>query len=144
MTLLRVSPADAYRLMCDEGYAYVDVRTVAEFDSGHPSGAYNVPIAIPGSGPLEENPDFLRVMTAVFARDQALVLGCKSGNRSLRAARSLVEAGFVRVVEQRAGYGGVRDAFGRVTEAGWVALNLPCATRGEPEREYAALRLRAG
>jgi rhodanese-related sulfurtransferase len=130
--------------MCEEAYLYVDVRTVEEFAAGHPAGAYNVPISLPGPGGMRANSDFVSVMAAAFGRDQPLVVGCKSGSRSMRAASALIEAGFQRVVDQRAGYGGVRDAFGRVTEPGWEAARLPCTTRAEPEREYAALQLRSG
>jgi rhodanese-related sulfurtransferase len=141
---LRVSPAEADRLMREEGYVYVDVRSVAEFEAGHPAGAYNVPVSIPGPSGLRENPDFLAVACACFAKSQPLVVGCKSGDRSARAARMLAEAGFERVIEQRAGMGGARDPFGRVTERGWEALGLPCATRAEPGRDYEALRRRLG
>ena len=49
----RISPEEAHAKVTNEGYAYVDVRTEAEFAAGHPAGAYNVPIA---------EGDFLRVV----------------------------------------------------------------------------------
>ena len=40
----RVSPQEARDLMEKDGYVYVDVRSIPEFDAGHPAGAYNVPL----------------------------------------------------------------------------------------------------
>jgi rhodanese-related sulfurtransferase len=40
----RVSPQEAKDLMDKEGYVYVDVRSIPEFEAGHPAGAFNVPI----------------------------------------------------------------------------------------------------
>ena len=112
----RVSAREAYALLKDAGYAYVDVRTQAEFAEGHPAGAVNVPLALA---------DFVGAMRARFALDAKIVVGCRSGNRSLRAARMLLEAGFTNVVEQRAGWDGVRDAFGQLLEPGWEREGLP-------------------
>jgi hypothetical protein len=105
-------------------------------------GAYNVPWELRMTGGVVENPDFVAVVSAVFARDAGLVVGCRSGPRSELAAEALVAAGFSCVVEQRAGLAGNRDAFGRVVEVGWAAAGLPCASEPEPGRDYAALRAR--
>ena len=35
MPVKRVSPEDAQRLMDKEGYVYVDVRSIPEFEAGH-------------------------------------------------------------------------------------------------------------
>jgi rhodanese-related sulfurtransferase len=124
----RVSPAEAHDLITRDGYAYVDVRTEAEFVAGHPAGAYNVPFQLPLGDGMTDNPDFLRVMHATFTTDTPLVVGCRSGQRSLRAARALVDAGFSHVVDQRAGWAGVRSPFGELTEKGWQAAGLPAET----------------
>ena len=79
-------------------------------------------------------------MEASFAKDAAIVLGCQSGNRSQRAAALLINSGFTKVVEQRAGWGGARDPFGRVVDKGWQAEGLPTAFGPDAERSYAALR----
>lgn len=144
MTHPRLTPAEAAELMQAKGYAYLDVRTEQEFALEHASGAYNVPFAIAAAGGRVPNPDFLAVVSAAFARDQGLVVGCQTGARSLRAAEQLVQAGFSCVVEQRAGHGGTRDAFGRPADLGWKAAGLPCATTPEPGHDYAALRAKAG
>lgn len=138
----RFSPADAHAQM-REGYTYLDVRTEAEFEEGHPEGAYNVPVQHAEGSGMIENPDFLRVMRATFANDAKLVVGCKSGVRSQRAAKALVEAGFTNVVEQRAGWAGVRSPFGELKEKGWQGSGLPSEEGSPAGRCYADLRARA-
>jgi arsenate reductase len=136
----RVSPAEAAQLIAEQGYAYLDVRSEREFAIEHAAGAYNVPLEHASPNGRAANPDFLAVVSAAFARDRGLVVGCQSGARSRRAAEQLVQAGFSCVVEQRAGHGGTRDAFGRPAEAGWKAAGLPVASAPEPGRDYASLR----
>jgi rhodanese-related sulfurtransferase len=136
--LQRVSPAEAHKLLSD-GYTYVDVRSVPEFEEGHPAGAFNVPLMHMGGGGMTPNARFLEVMKASFSADAKLVVGCKAGGRSLKAAQALIGAGFTGIVDQRAGWEGARDAFGKVTEPGWSPAGLP-TEKGAPEgRAYAAL-----
>ena len=116
----RISPVEANAKLAD-GWTYVDVRTTQEFEAGHPAGAFNVPLSH-REGP---NPDFLPVMKAVFANDAKIVVGCKAGVRSLRAAQALAAAGFTSVVDQRAGWDGVRSPFGQLLEPGWTQNDLP-------------------
>ena len=113
----KVSPAEAHAMM-GEGYTYVDVRTPAEFAEGRPAGAVNVPLAA----------DFVAQMSARFAKDAKLVVGCKSGGRSARAAAALAQAGYTDVLDQRAGFDGARNPFGQLTEPGWSRAGLPVET----------------
>ena len=141
--LTRISPQEASQKLA-EGWTYVDVRTVEEFEAGHPPGAVNVPIALAAPGRMMPNADFLPVMAAAFPKDAKIVVGCKAGGRSLRAAQALVAAGFTGVLDQRAGWDGARDAFGQMSEPGWSRANLPIE-RGEPMgRTYADLKKKAG
>ena len=138
----RISPAEAHAKM-GEGYTYVDVRTEAEFEAGHPDGAVNVPFMLQGSAGMAPNPEFLDAMRGSFPKDSKLVLGCKAGNRSAKARAALLEAGYADVLDQRAGWEGPRDAFGQVTEAGWSKVGLPTST-GTPEgRSWGDVRSRA-
>jgi rhodanese-related sulfurtransferase len=139
MTHPRISAAEAHGLIANEGYVYLDVRTEAEFAQGHPAGAYNVPIKLAAPQGMQDNPRFLEVVHGAFDKQQKLVVGCKAGPRSQAAAAALIAAGFTAVVEQRAGWSGQRDAFGRAVEPGWEAAGLPKATESEPGRDYAAL-----
>jgi rhodanese-related sulfurtransferase len=142
MAVKRVSPAEARELIDKQGYVYVDVRSVPEFVAGHPQGAYNVPLMNMGPGGMAPNPDFLAVMGA-FPKDAKLVVGCKSGGRSARAASMLESAGYTSVVDQRAGFEGAPDpATGRITEPGWRPAGLPVANDALPDRTYEALKAR--
>lgn len=111
---IRISPAEAHAKM-NEGYTYIDVRTPEEFAAGRPAGAVNVPL----------DDDFVAKMDARFAKDAKLVMGCKAGNRSLRAAKALLAAGYANVLEQRAGFDAARGPFGEITEPGWSRSDLP-------------------
>jgi rhodanese-related sulfurtransferase len=135
----RVTPQEAHDLMTTEGYAYLDVRTVAEFDAGHPTGAYNVPLLVDGPAGRGPNPAFLVAASAAFPRAQKLVVGCLAGGRAARAAELLEGAGYTSVTVQAAGWGGVVDAFGRVTQPGWKAAGLPTSTSAEPGHSWAEL-----
>jgi rhodanese-related sulfurtransferase len=143
MTVKRVSPQEADHLVREEGYAYVDVRSIPEFEAGHPAGAYNIPIMHKTAAGMQPNAAFGDVVSTAFGKDAKLVLGCRSGNRSLRAAQMLLQMGFEEVVDQRAGTAGARDAFGQLQEPGWTAAGLETATEAQPGRSYEALQTRA-
>ncbi|WP_036381698.1 rhodanese-like domain-containing protein [Muricauda sp. MAR_2010_75] len=73
----------------------VDVRTHAEFMSGHIKGANNI--------------DFFQgsAFESAFSKmkkEKPVYLYCQSGNRSQKAARRLVEMGFTEVYDLRGGY----------------------------------------
>jgi rhodanese-related sulfurtransferase len=124
-----VTPAEAAELM-KQGALYVDVRSEAEFEQGHPEGALNVPLLKNAPGGMAPNPDFLQDMQAAFGPTEALVIGCKAGSRSRRAAEMLASAGFSNLSDQVAGYDAGRDAFGRPLP-GWSRSNLPIG-KGQP------------
>ncbi len=139
----RVSVEEAQLLLDEQGYRYLDVRAQAEYAAGHPVGAYNVPLLIAEAGRLQPNPHFLGVMRAVFPADTKLLVGCKSGVRSLRAARELSAAGYTEVVDLRPGFAGTRNPFGHVTEKGWSACGKPSELTTEG-RSYEELVVLAG
>lgn len=139
----RVSPAEAKRMIDEEGYLYVDVRSEPEFAAGHPVGAQNVPVMQAGPRGMTQNRAFLDVVEALYPKDTKIVVGCRSGGRSLRAAEMLIASGYTAVVDQRAGFEGARDAFGQVSEAGWQPEGLPVATV-TPGSTYEELRKKVG
>ena len=139
----RVLPAEAAELL-KQGWTYLDVRSIPEFDEGHPVGAANVPLMHFDNGRMAPNPDFQAVVAANFPPDARLVVGCKVGGRSLRAATLLEAAGYTSVVDMRGGYHGERDAFGRVSCAGWAESNLPCENACNVDKTYAWLKQKAG
>lgn len=143
MSVKRVSPEEAQALL-DEGYVYLDVRSVEEFEAGHPSGAYNIPLLHMTAAGMQPNPDFFAVLSAVFPKDSKLVLGCRSGGRSLNAAQALIQAGYETVIDQRAGFEGARNPFGQVQEPGWKPAGLNVSTQPADGRSYEALAKKAG
>jgi len=133
----RVSPPEAAELL-KQGWRYVDVRSIPEFEQGHPQGAANVPLLHMQSGRMAPNPDFQRVMAANYPKDSQLVIGCKSGGRSAQAAAILEASGYTQIVDMRGGFGGERDSMGRVSTPGWAEAGLPVET-STPGQSYADL-----
>jgi rhodanese-related sulfurtransferase len=125
-----VSVDEAKKLL-DQGYVYVDVRSEPEFEAAHVPGALNVPLNHQGPGGMVTNPDFMSVMQTAFAKDEKLIVGCKSGGRTKRAVGLLVQAGFTDVMELTPGIDSGRDAFGRPLK-GWLQEGLP-TEQGSPE-----------
>ncbi|HVV15571.1 MAG TPA: rhodanese-like domain-containing protein [Polyangia bacterium] len=134
----RVTPPEAAALLAD-GWTYLDVRSIPEFDSGHPPGAANVPLLHSTGGRMAPNPDFQKVVEAVYPRDTKLVVGCKMGGRSLQAAALLEASGYTNIVDMRGGFHGEQDGMGRVSCAGWAASNLPVETAAPADKTYAEL-----
>lgn len=134
----RVTPPEAAELL-KQGWRYVDVRSIPEYEAGHPDGALNVPLLHMQNGRMIGNPEFGKVMEANFKKDDQLVVGCKMGGRSLQAATLLEAAGFTNVVDVRGGFSGERDPYGRVLVPGWADSGLPVATTAAPGATYAEL-----
>lgn len=135
-----ITPQEARDLIQSQRYVYLDVRTVLEYQEGHPSGSWNVPVVEPdASGQMTPNPDFLRVVEASFAKDTPLVVGCRSGGRSSLAADLLRQAGYTRVHNIMGGYAGGRSDAGQEIK-GWTQLGYPVDRDAGGERAYANLR----
>lgn len=139
----KVTPAEAQQLMENDGYVYLDVRSVPEFEGGHPVGAYNIPLKHMGPGGMKANDAFLQEVEAAFGKGAKLIVACKAGGRSRAAAEQLEAAGFQHVVDQFAGYSGSRDTMGRLQEAGWAAAGLPVTTDAEEGRDHASIAAKA-
>ena len=69
------SPRARELLDGDEGYTYLDVRSVPEFENGHPAGAVNIPLVHHDRGAAVPNPDFLRVVETHFDRSAKIIVG---------------------------------------------------------------------
>jgi len=140
MTVKRVSPKEALELV-GQGWTYVDVRSVPEFEAGHPAGAKNIPLMhfLPGRG-MSPNPEFGAVFAKHFAKDAKIVLGCKTAGRSLRAAEMLAAGGYVSLVDMRGGYEGERDGVGNVIVAGWRESGLPVEHDAPPTHTWEGLK----
>ena len=126
MTTKRVVPEEAQRMVQDDGYVYLDVRSVPEFEAGHPMGAYCIPLMVATPNGMQPNPTFLGDVTKNFQTDTKLLIGCKSGVRSANAAAILEQSGFTAVVDVPGGY----DV--------WAPAGLPTTKDGDG-RGYADL-----
>jgi rhodanese-related sulfurtransferase len=131
MSVKRISPEEALALMRGEGFAYLDVRSVPEFDQGHPDGAYNVPLLHMGPHGMQPNARFLAVVRRRFATDDKIVVGCKTNGRSSQAAQVLEQAGFSNLRIQDAGFVGASPM-----DPGWGPKGLPTSREAQRGRSW--------
>jgi rhodanese-related sulfurtransferase len=125
----RVTPEEAAKLVAEQGYTYVDVRSIPEYEQGHPAGAKNVPFMHFDGGRMVLNAEFMQVMERLFPRDSKLLLGCKSGGRSLQAATLLERIGYKDVIDMRGGFEGEMNPHtGQMGVPGWSRVGLPVET----------------
>ena len=110
----------------------VDVRTEPEWRySGFPDlgslGRRAVALSWQAYPTMQINPNFLaELQRAGLNRDAPLLFICRSGARSLAAARIAAEAGFTRCYNVKDGFEGPRDGNGRrASISGWKQANLP-------------------
>lgn len=136
-----VQSAEVLELL-DAGWAYLDVRTVQEFELGHVPGAFNVPFQLGSITGLGDNPEFSSCVAAIFPKATRLIVGCHSGGRSSAARAQLLKQGYAHIATHSDGWDGRPDAFGR-KHGGWRRAGLPVASHPEPGRSYADLSRQA-
>lgn len=122
-----LSPQAAWDLIQQNPAAVlVDVRTQMEYAYvGHPIGAINIPWK---DGPnWELNNRFVDDVRKIApAIDAPILLLCRSGQRSLAAARALEDAGYQHLINIADGFEGPLDENRhRCTLGGWRFCNLP-------------------
>ncbi|KAH8065498.1 thiosulfate sulfurtransferase [Aureococcus anophagefferens] len=88
----------AARLEADAAATYLDCRSAAEVATGVVEGSVNIPYPHDGDAELIEPAEFVADADAEFARDDTILVGCRSGSRSILAAEILVDAGFTNVL----------------------------------------------
>ena len=102
-TYRQISMQEAMDMMEKEkNYIILDVRTVAEYESGHIPGAICVPNETIGTQKIPELPD----------KDQLILVYCRSGNRSKQASEKLVKLGYTNIVE----FGGINSWPGEIVK----------------------------
>jgi phage shock protein E len=74
------------RKLVGAGARLLDVRSPAEYAGGHLPGAVNIPVQ-----------ELDRRLAEVGPRDRELIVYCRSGHRSTRAAEILRQHGFTKV-----------------------------------------------
>ena len=141
MAIKEIDPQAAYELLkAGTDCVYIDVRTVPEFESGHPEGAVNIPIALPDPARgMALNDQFTQVVEAHFPKEMTILVGCQAGPRSTAAARLLDQTGYQNVSNVRGGFGGMRDPSGQVIAPGWSSLGLPVSQDKGENVSYASL-----
>lgn len=94
-------------IQSNQNFLLIDVREANEFDAMHISGASNIPRGI-----LEAASEFGYDETEpqlANARDQDVIVICRSGKRSCMAAYSLQQLGFKKVSSLKTGLRGWND-----------------------------------
>ncbi|KAG1679532.1 hypothetical protein FOA52_011134 [Chlamydomonas sp. UWO 241] len=100
------------------GKRYLDVRTVEEFVAGHAPGAINVPVKLAVAGGMAPNPEFPSAVAATFTdMSEAIVVGCKSGARSMVACEIMKASGYNDLTNVTGGWM-AWDSAGLPTEKG--------------------------
>ena len=131
MSGMTLTPQEACeRLNKDAATTYVDVRTVAEFATGHPKGKIiNVPIVFfhPTTKAVFPNESFDLVMDEVCPKETPLIVGCEKGPRARQAVERLTAAGYESVHLMEAGH------------AGWKAAKLPTTADNRDGISYVSL-----
>jgi rhodanese-related sulfurtransferase len=82
----------------------LDVRTVEEYNAGHVEGALNIPYLVKCGPGMSKNHKFLEEVAAEFGKDDEIIVGCKSGRRSMMAASELLAASFSGITDMGGGY----------------------------------------
>lgn len=145
MPIEQSTPPEAKALLdANPDAIYLDVRTEPEFAAGHPAGAINIPVAVPGpGGQMQLNPDFARVVERTIPKDAKVVCGCQVGGRSQMAADLMAQAGYSDLTNVRGGFGGLQDPETGEVIAGWQDEGLPVETGVTDENAYQSLKARA-
>ena len=142
MSLKQADVQTAHKLQSDAGYTYIDVRSIPEFENGHPTGAHNVPLLNLDSrtGQMQPNEDFLAVVQANYATDSKLLVGCQMGGRSTQAGQILIAAGYQDVTNVVGGFGGAQNRITGEMNEGWVDAGLPVEQGAPTENSHQALQ----
>ncbi|MBF1123162.1 MAG: rhodanese-like domain-containing protein [Solobacterium sp.] len=91
-----ISSAEAQQMIEDNKDALIlDVRTAAEYESGHIPNAVNLSNEDIQAGKVDSLKD----------KSQLIMVYCRSGNRSRQAAQKLAELGYTNVVD----FGGIQS-----------------------------------
>ncbi len=88
-------------LIADPHVQRLDVRTVAEYSSGHIEESLNVNV-------LDEE-NFAEMAQAALDKERTVAVYCRSGKRSKTAAKILSESGF-KVYELKGGFNAWKEA----------------------------------
>ena len=127
----------------------LDVRTLEEYlFVGHAPMAWNIPLMVQthewdaekGHFKMQPSPDFLVQVKALAGPDETILVMCRSGGRSAKAADLLAEVGYTHVYSITDGMEGdsIDDPLsvfnGQRLRNGWKNSGLPWTYEPDPER----------
>lgn len=90
----QISPKKAKEMMDEQDVVILDVREQQEYDSGHIPGAVLLPV-----GTINKT----AAAAVIPSADSVVLVYCRSGNRSKKAAAALVKLGYTNIYE----FGGI-------------------------------------
>ena len=108
--IISISPAEVYEIITnDEDYIILDVRTQDEYNEGHLDKALLIPV------------DDLEKVVDELPEEKPIIVYCRSGVRSRKAAEILVENGFSKVYDMGGILGWQEEGFPVIIEEGAVS-----------------------
>ena len=102
-TYQQITQEEAKNMMDTQEVIVLDVREQDEFDTGHIPGAVLLPV-----GTITKD----TAAAVIDDLDTAVLVYCRSGNRSKQASEKLVKLGYTNIVE----FGGIID---------WPGVSMP-------------------
>lgn len=88
-----VSPQQAAQMQSEQKAVIIDVREKDEWNAGHIAGAIHIPL----------NEISNRVSELAKYQNQSVIMQCRSGGRSAKAADILAKSGFSNVLNMEGG-----------------------------------------
>lgn len=135
MPIQRVQSQQAIARAEDAALVHIDVRSEQEFAAGHAPNAYNVPLMHMAGGGMSPNPNFAaEVQRAAPDKRAAVMVSCKAGGRSAKAAAVLEQLGYSDISDHVGGWSGGNG------DAGWEASGGPKTTATLKGRSYQEIR----
>ncbi len=134
-----IDSSAAFEMLSESDTYLIDVRTIAEYVYvGHPETAYSIPFLFWDEQNIQQVPNtrFIEDVKRRYKTDDALILICRSGNRSVQAALALRQEGFRNVFNVTDGFEGQRDPNGLRTVDGWKNRGLPYTYSLNPNLMY--------
>lgn len=128
-------PWDLAERLPHENILLVDIREPAEYNAMHIADSLNVPRGILEAACEYEYEDTVPILAA--AREQPIVLVCRSGNRSVLAAEVLQQMGYQQVWSLKTGLRGWHDSEQPLVDQLGVPVSLEAAD------DYFTAKLRA-
>jgi|TARA_R110002096_G_scaffold246654_8_gene438931 rhodanese-related sulfurtransferase len=126
-TIKSISPTQAHEILQGDSNArLIDTRTSIEHSFvGHPIGAIHVPLKRPPE--WQAFPDFIeKIAPHISDKTTPIILMCRSGARSMAAAKLLAEAGYQSLYNMDEGFEGDKDDNNhRGNIGGWRFHGLP-------------------